>query len=201
MLADRVKSLRPGRRRCDRPPVEDTRPCWRASREQVSSPQSTARTIGLTGPAARASGVDRDVRRDHPSGMWRFAHIPVSTWRTGDVFARAYVRGLEMQRSFAFIEEQLASLPPGDVRVPLRPLARGAFALRTGRGLARRHLPRGDDRPAGQVFALQGGRPLVPQLVRSRPGHAGPADLRLPAVQQELQSLLLRARPVRVRVC
>ena len=55
--------------------------------------------------------------------------MPVSTWRTGDVFARAYVRGLEVQRSFAFIEEQIASLPAGDVRAPLRAPARGAFAL------------------------------------------------------------------------
>ncbi len=88
-----------------------------------------ARAIGLTGPAARACGIDRDVRRDHPSGIWRFTHIPVSTWRTGDVFARAYVRGLEIQRSFAFIQEQLASLPTGDSRVPLRPPARSGFAL------------------------------------------------------------------------
>ena len=95
---------------------------------------ATARAIGLTGPAARASGVDRDVRRDHPSGMWRFAHIPVSTWRTGDVFARAYVRALELQRSFAFIQEQLATLPSGDAMAPLRPPAGGAFALTLAEG-------------------------------------------------------------------
>jgi Ni,Fe-hydrogenase III large subunit len=89
----------------------------------------TARAIGLTGPAARACGISRDVRQDHPSGIWQFAHVPASTWHTGDVFARAYVRSLEVQRSFAFIQEQIASLPAGDVRVPLRPPARGAFAV------------------------------------------------------------------------
>jgi Ni,Fe-hydrogenase III large subunit len=94
----------------------------------------TARAIGLTGPAARASGVDRDIRRDHPSGIWRFTHVPVSTWRTGDVFARAYVRGLEIQRSFAFIQEELASLPAGRVRVPVGSPARGAFALAAAEG-------------------------------------------------------------------
>ncbi len=92
-------------------------------------PQDTARVVGLTGPAARASGIDRDVRRDHPSGIWRFTHVPVSTWRTGDVFARAYVRGLEIQRSFAFIQDQLASLPAGEVRAIVGPSARGSFAL------------------------------------------------------------------------
>lgn len=71
--------------------------------------------IGLVGVAARACGAARDVRSDHPFGIYRFAQIPVSTWHTGDVFARAYVRWLEIQRSLAFIDEQLDSLPDGPV--------------------------------------------------------------------------------------
>jgi Ni,Fe-hydrogenase III large subunit len=94
----------------------------------------TAQAIGLTGPAARACGIARDVRQDHPSGIWQFTHVPASTWRTGDVFARAYVRALEVQRSFAFIQEQLASLPAGDVRVPVGPPARNAFAVTLAEG-------------------------------------------------------------------
>jgi len=70
-----------------------------------------AREIGLVGPAARASGLDLDVRNDHPFGIYRFAHIPVASWSTGDVFARAYVRYLEALRSLAFVEEQLKALP------------------------------------------------------------------------------------------
>lgn len=72
--------------------------------------------IGLVGVAARACGVPRDVRSDFSYGIYRFAQIPVSTWHTGDVFARAYVRWLEVQRSLAFIREQLDSLPDGPVR-------------------------------------------------------------------------------------
>ncbi len=79
----------------------------------------TAREVGLVGPAARASGIDRDVRRDLPTGIYGFSHIPVSTWQTGDVFARAQVRWLEVQRSFAFIEEQARSLPAGETRAPV----------------------------------------------------------------------------------
>jgi Ni,Fe-hydrogenase III large subunit len=90
--------------------------------------RDTAVSVGLTGPAARGSGVDRDARRDHPAGIWRFVHVPVATWHTGDVFARAYVRWLEIQRSFAFIEEQLASLPAGEVRRPIGAIARAGFA-------------------------------------------------------------------------
>ncbi|MHB8077632.1 MAG: hydrogenase large subunit [Candidatus Krumholzibacteriia bacterium] len=72
--------------------------------------------IGLVGPAARACGAKRDVRQDHPYGIYRFAHIPVCTWNTGDVFGRAHVRSIEVQRSFAFIHELLDTLPAGAVR-------------------------------------------------------------------------------------
>ena len=77
-----------------------------------------AEELGLVGPAARASGRELDVRRDFPTGIYRFAQVPMSTLDSGDVFARAYVRGLEIQRSVDFIRGQLASLPEGPVRVP-----------------------------------------------------------------------------------
>jgi Ni,Fe-hydrogenase III large subunit/Ni,Fe-hydrogenase III component G len=73
--------------------------------------------LGLVGVAARACGVERDVRFEHPFGIFRFSHIPVSTWHTGDVFARAQVRWLEINRSVAFIREQLETLPDGPARV------------------------------------------------------------------------------------
>jgi Ni,Fe-hydrogenase III large subunit len=72
-----------------------------------------ANEIGLVGVAARASGLVRDVRFDHPAGWHRFAQVPVSTWPEGDVFARARVRWLEIQRSGQFVEEQLAAPPAG----------------------------------------------------------------------------------------
>jgi Ni,Fe-hydrogenase III large subunit len=81
-------------------------------------------SIGLVGIAARACGIPRDVRQDFPWGIYRFAQIPVSTWHSGDVFARAYVRWLEIQRSLAFIDEQLDSLPEGPILEtpgPIRP--------------------------------------------------------------------------------
>jgi Ni,Fe-hydrogenase III large subunit len=79
--------------------------------------------LGLVGPTARACGVERDVRRQFPWGIFQFSQIPVSTADSGDVFARAYVRWLEIQRSIAFIRQQLESLPGGPVREPL-PLPR-----------------------------------------------------------------------------
>jgi Ni,Fe-hydrogenase III large subunit len=83
----------------------------------------TCEALGLVGVAARACGVPRDVRHEHPSGIYRFAQIPVSNWNTGDVFARAYVRWLEIQRSAAFVKEQLSALPAGPIRSPVDPPA------------------------------------------------------------------------------
>jgi Ni,Fe-hydrogenase III large subunit len=81
----------------------------------LSNEQATE--LGLVGPAARACGLVRDVRYDHPAGWHRFAQIPVSVWPGGDVFARARVRWLEIQRSGKFLEEQIAAMPGGAVRV------------------------------------------------------------------------------------
>jgi len=85
--------------------------------------------IGLVGPAARGCGADRDIRRDMPLGIFQLAQIPVSTWHSGDVFARGYVRWLEIQRSIAFIREQLHSLPGGPVRSEVGPLAPNHLAV------------------------------------------------------------------------
>jgi len=91
-------------------------------------PRDVAASLGITGPAARASGLDRDARRDHPCGIFRFAHIPVALAESGDVFARAYVRWLEVQRSIVFVREQLRSLPQGPVRVAVAEAAPNRLA-------------------------------------------------------------------------
>ncbi|MDR3618600.1 MAG: NADH-quinone oxidoreductase subunit C [Paludisphaera borealis] len=83
---------------------------------------ATAEALGLVGPAARACGLENDVRHDFPAGIFRFAQVPVSSWTTGDVFARAYVRWLEIQRSAAFIKDELQAFPEGPIRVELGPL-------------------------------------------------------------------------------
>lgn len=93
----------------------------------VSSEQATE--LGLVGVAARASGLVRDVRYDHPAGWHRFAQMPVAVWPDGDVFARARVRWLEIQRSGKFLEEQLATPPTGDMRGDVVQPAPNALAV------------------------------------------------------------------------
>lgn len=102
-----------------------------AARFEDTGPVSreTAIAIGLVGPAARACGLERDARFEFPTGLYRFSHIPLSTWHTGDVFARAYVRWLEIQRSIAFVREQLENLPESPVRAKIGPLDPESLAV------------------------------------------------------------------------
>jgi Ni,Fe-hydrogenase III large subunit len=101
------------------------------ARFEDTGPVSTALAteLGLVGPAARASGVDRDVRRDHPTGIWRQARPPVALAASGDVLARAQVRWAEVERSIQFIRQGLAALPPGPVRAQPGPLAPERLAV------------------------------------------------------------------------
>jgi len=91
--------------------------------------KETAEVLGLVGVAARACGLERDVRHDHPSGIFRVSHIPVSTWNSGDVFARAFVRWLEIERSCTFVEEQLDALPQSATTRKSEPFAPNRFCV------------------------------------------------------------------------
>ncbi|MBN2512938.1 MAG: NADH-quinone oxidoreductase subunit C [Sedimentisphaerales bacterium] len=97
-------------------------------------PRQIAVELGIVGPAARASGLSCDIRNDQPSGIFRFVHLPVSTCDTGDVFARAFVRWLEIRQSIAFIREQLAAIPAGQSRMPLGSLSPNSVAVTLNEG-------------------------------------------------------------------
>jgi Ni,Fe-hydrogenase III large subunit len=79
--------------------------------------------LGLVGPVARACGLPRDVRSSFPAGIYRFAQVPRASWHSGDVFARAFLRWVEIQRSAAFVQEELEQLPAGALRTPCGALA------------------------------------------------------------------------------
>lgn len=72
-------------------------------------------SYGCSGPTARASGVDIDLRRDDPYSIYdRFDFkIPVAT--EGDCLARYTVRIEEMRQSISIIEQALAGMPAGPV--------------------------------------------------------------------------------------
>lgn len=96
----------------------------------------TAAELGLVGPAARACGLDRDIRLTHPVGWYR-NHGPADRegGGQGDVLARAMQRWLEADGSVALITRLLDHLPAGPLCAPpppLFPANRFAVALTEG---------------------------------------------------------------------
>ena len=72
-----------------------------------------AAQLGLVGLAARASGVERDVRSDLPWGIYQSHELPSVTLQTGDVAARVYAGRFEIQKSVEFISDVTLSLAGG----------------------------------------------------------------------------------------
>ena len=71
------------------------------------------RELGLVGPAARACGLERDVRTTFPPASTASPRCRCRTWSTGDVFARAYVRWLEIQLDPRSSASSCRQLPEG----------------------------------------------------------------------------------------
>lgn len=73
----------------------------------------------VVGPTARGSGVDMDVRRDHPYAAYNDLRedFSVVVKEKGDVYARTEVRILELFESINIIQKILAKLPGGNIRV------------------------------------------------------------------------------------
>jgi len=75
-----------------------------------------AKNIGLVGLAARASGNEEDTRIHFPYGAYRYNPISTITLSTGDVYARARLRALEIDEALKFIFDQIENLPQGEIK-------------------------------------------------------------------------------------
>ena len=76
---------------------------------------------GATGPIERASGVDRDPRRDQPYGAYAELPLRVAISAGCDAHARQQVRIAEIENSFEIIRFALEGLPQGPIRTDCRP--------------------------------------------------------------------------------
>ncbi len=71
---------------------------------------------GATGPIERASGVDRDLRRDHPYAAYDVLRPLVAIESAGDAHARMKVRIAELRASVDVIDEALGrDVPRGQL--------------------------------------------------------------------------------------
>jgi Ni,Fe-hydrogenase III large subunit len=78
---------------------------------------------GATGPIQRASGFDRDLRRDHPYAGYAELPLAVPVRTSGDAHARAQVRIAEIDASFVLMQRILLLLEDGPVRADCTPPA------------------------------------------------------------------------------
>jgi NADH-quinone oxidoreductase subunit D len=72
---------------------------------------------GFTGPVARSSGIDLDLRRDQPYLVYDQLEFEVPLGEAGDNLDRYYVRMKEMEQSLRMTEQAIAKLPGGAVNV------------------------------------------------------------------------------------
>lgn len=72
-------------------------------------------TYAVTGPLARASGIDRDLRRDRPYLGYEQYDFEIPVLTDGDVYARYLVRLAEIRESAKIVRQVLDRLPGGPV--------------------------------------------------------------------------------------
>jgi Ni,Fe-hydrogenase III large subunit len=100
----------------------------RLERTGILRPE-TARELGIVGVAGRASGVDLDVRRDHPYAAYDRYPFQVPVYQAGDVLHRMLVRIDEVKQSCAILRAAANDLPTGPHCALEQPVPPGCCAL------------------------------------------------------------------------
>jgi NADH-quinone oxidoreductase subunit D/NADH-quinone oxidoreductase subunit C/D len=101
--------------------------------------KADAISYGCTGPVARASGVDGDIRKRFPYSGYEKLQFEQCLDSAGDSFARYIVRIREMYQSIHIIEQLIDAIPDGDFQAKTKAvikLPKGEFYTRveTARG-------------------------------------------------------------------
>jgi len=93
-------------------------PIWIERNQGVGyvSPETLA-ALGTTGPMVRAAGIPADVRKDEPYLGYEEFDFEIPTETASDCFARYLVRIREMRESLRIVEQCLAKLPGGPVKI------------------------------------------------------------------------------------
>lgn len=95
--------------------------------------------LGAVGPTARASGIDRDVRRDDPYAAYSDVKFKVITDNHCDVYGRTLVRMGELMETYSIIRQSLEKMPEGPIAV------KAPRKIPAGEAISRYEAPRGED--------------------------------------------------------
>jgi Ni,Fe-hydrogenase III large subunit/Ni,Fe-hydrogenase III component G len=88
-----------------------------------------ARRLGVTGVAARASGLTDDLRKAHPHLLYDRMIFEAHTHEKGDVLARMMIRGEETECSISIIQALIESGYKGALATPVKTADAYASAL------------------------------------------------------------------------
>jgi NADH-quinone oxidoreductase subunit D/NADH-quinone oxidoreductase subunit C/D len=96
-------------------------------------------SYGMTGPSARGSGVQCDIRKLYPYEVYDKVKFDEIIETGGDCFARYIVRMKEMRQSLSIVEQLIDNIPEGDFQAKTKAvlkLPKGEFYSRveTARG-------------------------------------------------------------------
>jgi len=104
-----------------------------------SMTKDEALRLGVVGPTARASGVERDVRIDAPYVAYHDFPVKLITLPTGDLESRFLVRLDELLESYRVIRAILGAMPEGELTVKRMPRK-----IKPGEVISRVEAPRGE---------------------------------------------------------
>jgi len=116
-----------------------------------------ALSLGAVGPTARASGVDRDTRRDDPYGAYGEVSFKVVTAQSCDVYGRTVVRLGELMEAYSIIRQLVKNIPDGPI------LVKAPRRIPAGEAVSRYEAPRGED-----VHYVRGNGTEKPERVKVR---------------------------------
>jgi len=113
--------------------------------------------LGTLGPTARASGVDRDTRRDDPYLAYPEVEFKVVTDDHCDVYGRVIVRMGELMQTYSILRQLVKQIPAGDITV------KAPRRIPEGEAFSRYEAPRGED-----VHYVRGNGTEKPERVKVR---------------------------------
>jgi NADH-quinone oxidoreductase subunit D len=105
-------------------------------------PADLAVNAGVTGPMLRASGVNYDLRKADPYGIYDRFKFRVPLGAHGDVYDRYMIRVLEMRESIEILRQALTGIPEGPILDP-KSKPRG-FKPKAGEAYGRIEGPKGE---------------------------------------------------------
>ena len=137
--------------------------------------------LDAVGPTARASGVERDVRKDDPYAAYADIEFSVITDTHSDVYGRTLVRVKELMESYQIIRKALKDLPDGPLTI------KAPRKIPAGEALARYEAPRGED-----VHYVKANGTEKPERVKVR----APTLANVQAVKHMLKDRYLADMPI-----